>query len=82
MPETNGKDYNDHDVMFVQMMIEHHERALDMARMEWQHGKDQKMKDMALKVFTAQKEEIEILQKWMADNNLPNIESSPVYGGM
>lgn len=47
----------DFDVDFANMMIEHHQGALDMAQMEISGGKDEKMKSMAHKILTDQKKE-------------------------
>ena len=47
----------DFDVDFANMMIEHHQGALDMAQMEISGGKDEKMKAMAQKILTDQKKE-------------------------
>jgi len=47
----------DFDMDFANMMIEHHQGAIDMSEAELKSGKDEKMKGMAQIIITAQKEE-------------------------
>jgi uncharacterized protein (DUF305 family) len=55
----------DFDIDFANMMIEHHQAAVDMSQEEVNSGKDEKMKGMAQKIITAQKEEISQLQDFV-----------------
>ena len=55
----------DFDIDFANMMIEHHQGAVDMSQQELNSGKDEKMKSMAQKIITAQKEEISQLQDFV-----------------
>jgi uncharacterized protein (DUF305 family) len=50
---------------FANMMIEHHRGALDMARVEVSRGTDEKMKSLAQKILTKQKEEQEMLRNFV-----------------
>lgn len=43
----------------------HHQGAIDMARIELEHGKDPDLKAMAQKVIDEQTKEIQQLQDWM-----------------
>lgn len=47
----------DFDVDWANMMIEHHQGAIDMARVELSQGKDEKMKSKAQEILTKQKDE-------------------------
>lgn len=58
----------DADVDFVRMMIPHHQGAIDMARIELDHGKSQVLRDMAQQIITAQEAEIAVLQQWLKDH--------------
>lgn len=60
-----AKDYNDQDVKFVQMMIPHHQSAVDAAAVVYHKGQNQEIKNMAHKIWNAQKAEIETLRKWL-----------------
>ena len=54
----------DHD--FATMMRHHHMQGLDMAKYELEHGKDQKMREMAQKITDSQKKETAEFDEWLA----------------
>lgn len=56
------------DKDFAMMMKMHHQQGVEMAEIELRHGKSQEMRDMAQKIVTAQRKEIEQLDKWLAAN--------------
>ncbi|MEO6731931.1 MAG: DUF305 domain-containing protein [Ferruginibacter sp.] len=47
----------DFDIDFANMMIEHHQSALDMAQVELSQGKNEKMKSKAQEIITKQQKE-------------------------
>lgn len=53
----------DFDMNFAKMMIEHHQGAIDMSEQEIKSGSDDKLKGMAQKIVSEQKEEIAKLQE-------------------
>lgn len=55
----------DFDIDFANMMIEHHQGAIDMSEKEISGGKDEKLKGMAQKIIASQKEEIQNLQDFV-----------------
>jgi len=59
---SSMKMSGDFDMDFANMMIEHHQGAIDMSNEELKSGTDEKMKNMAQKTITKQKEEIGKLQ--------------------
>ena len=61
----------DADKDFVTMMIEHHQRAVDMSRDELRDGKDPKIRDMAQKIIDAQKKEIAEFEAWLTKKGGP-----------
>lgn len=63
MPKTMSGDA---DKDFAMMMIPHHQGAIDMAKIELQHGKDLKLKAMAEKMIKDQEKEIAELKAWQA----------------
>lgn len=54
------------DKDFAMMMIPHHQGAIDMAKVELQHGKDPKLRAMAEMIVKAQEKEIAELKAWQA----------------
>ena len=55
----------DFDVDFANMMVEHHQGALDMAQIEASQGKDEKMKAKAQEILTKQKTEQQELRDFV-----------------
>lgn len=54
---SSMKMSGDFDMDFANMMIEHHQGAIDMSEEELKSGSDEKMKAKAQNIITAQKEE-------------------------
>ncbi|PNY81685.1 DUF305 domain-containing protein [Deinococcus koreensis] len=53
------------DVRFAQRMADHHQMAIDMARMEVRGGKDARVKASAQKVIADQQREIALMKGWI-----------------
>ncbi len=64
MPVLTGSPNRD----FALQMIPHHQAAIDMARIELQHGTDPQLKKMAQEIIGAQQKEIATLRDWLAKN--------------
>lgn len=77
--------HNDADITFAQMMIVHHEGAVEMADLAPDRAASAKVKDLAVKIKVAQAPEIEQmtqwLQAWGAATSGSSSESSSM-GGM
>jgi hypothetical protein len=56
----------DADVAFVKGMIAHHQGAIEMAEIQLRHGKDPQNKALAQSIITAQKREIDEMNRWLA----------------
>jgi uncharacterized protein (DUF305 family) len=55
----------DTDKDFAPMMKMHHQQAVDMAKVEVEHGKSPKLKAMARKIIKDQQQEILQLDAWL-----------------
>jgi len=66
--ESTEADFNDADVSFLQMMIPHHEQAVDMAALAQEHATDVEVIDLAGQIAAAQQPEIDemtgLLEEW------------------
>lgn len=78
MNET--KMTGDFDIDFVNMMIIHHQAAIDMSEVEIAKGTDAQMKIMAQNIVIAQKAEIEQLQLFVKNYKMP--EAKKMNGEM
>ncbi len=61
----------DFDMDFANMMIMHHQAAIDMSEVQLAKGSDAQIKTMAQNIITAQKAEIEKMQQMVKDYKLP-----------
>ena len=55
------------DLTFTEMMIEHHEGAIEMAETELEEGSLPAVQDLADQIIEAQEAEIEQMQGWRHD---------------
>ncbi|MBF8189090.1 DUF305 domain-containing protein [Nonomuraea sp. K274] len=69
--------FNDADVMFAQMMIPHHEQAVEMADLAPARAADPEIKELAAKIKAAQDPEIQTMKGWLTEWGKPSPE-----GGM
>ncbi|MEV0630922.1 DUF305 domain-containing protein [Nonomuraea wenchangensis] len=69
--------FNDADVMFAQMMIPHHEQAVEMAELAPERAADPEIKELAAKIKAAQDPEIQTMKGWLTEWGKPAPE-----GGM
>lgn len=72
MSKMNGmKMTGDFDIDFANMMIVHHQAAIDMSEVEIAKGTDAQIKTMAKNIITAQNAEIGQLQAFIKNYKMP-----------
>ncbi|MCX6501452.1 MAG: DUF305 domain-containing protein [Microbacterium sp.] len=86
-PSAVMADFNDADVTFAQMMIPHHQQAVEMADMILaKDGIDEGVVTLAEEIKAAQQPEIEQLQGWLeewgADSDTESMDGMDHGGGM
>ena len=54
------------DIMFLQMMIPHHEQAIEMSKLAVTNTKNPDLLDLAARIEAAQQPEIDLMKKWLA----------------
>jgi uncharacterized protein (DUF305 family) len=59
------KPSGDADVDFINLMLPHHQAAIDMAKSQLMHGADPQMRRLAQEIITDQQSEIELMQLWL-----------------
>lgn len=64
MTELEGKTGDDFDAAFIADMIEHHQGAIDMAKLANSRAKHQEIKQLSNDIIAAQQAEIEQMRKW------------------
>ncbi|MFF6788087.1 DUF305 domain-containing protein [Streptomyces filamentosus] len=77
---ASAGDFNDADVMFAQMMIPHHQQALEMAKLADGRAEDADIKRIVAAVEKAQDPEIQKMKTWLKDWGKP--ESAGMDHGM
>ena len=65
--ELEKKTGDDYDKAFITYMIEHHQAAVDMAKLSADRTKHQEIKDLSLAIITAQEKEISEMKQWQSD---------------
>ncbi|TDC68668.1 DUF305 domain-containing protein [Actinomadura sp. GC306] len=57
--------HNEHDVMFLQMMIAHHKQGVEMARVAEDRAKRAEVRNLAAAVAATQAEEVKTMTSWL-----------------
>jgi uncharacterized protein (DUF305 family) len=60
-----AKPSGNDDLDFVNLMLPHHQAAVDMAKTELLHGSDPQMRRLAQEIITDQESEIQLMQLWL-----------------
>ncbi|MER5308431.1 DUF305 domain-containing protein [Streptomyces sp. NPDC002773] len=73
--------FNDADVMFAQMMIPHHEQALEMAKLAEGRAEDPEVKKLVTAIEQAQDPEIQKMKAWLKGWGKPESAGHGASGG-
>lgn len=65
--DSNGSEYNK---LFAELMIEHHEGGIAMARSFYNSGANTELGEMQRQMIEAQQKEIRKMQKWQEEDRL------------
>lgn len=74
--ELENKTGDDFDKAFIEMMIEHHQGAVDMAILAKTHAKHDEIKTLSQDIISAQTNEISQMQQWQMDWGYKNASDS------
>ena len=74
------RTYTQADVDFMAGMIHHHAQALVMSRMAPTHGASASLQVMAERIINSQKDEIDPMQRWLQNRDLPVPEPEAAGG--
>jgi uncharacterized protein (DUF305 family) len=72
----------DFDKLFLSEMIEHHQGAIDMAKLAKTNAKHDEIKKMADDIISAQSKEIDMMQGWQSDWGYKTAPKSNDMDGM
>lgn len=79
--ELEGLSDDDYDKAFIEMMITHHQGAIDMARLSDTRTKHDEIKELSKNIISAQEEEISDMQQWQVDWGYQTNESNQMMHG-
>ena len=65
--QLEGLSGDDYDKAFIEMMITHHEGAVDMAELSASRAKHYEIKQLSQAIITAQDKEIADMKQWQRD---------------
>jgi uncharacterized protein (DUF305 family) len=72
-PGASAAVYNDADVMFAQMMIPHHQQAVEMGTLAQTRAQDAELKKLAATIKAAQQPEITTMTGWLTAWGKPTL---------
>jgi len=76
---TGGPGYTAADVHFMQMMIPHHQQALEMAAKAATHGAGPEVRALSLRIDISQRDEIAFMERWLRERSQPVPDEHAVH---
>ncbi|NJP98308.1 DUF305 domain-containing protein [Nonomuraea sp. FMUSA5-5] len=85
-PPDDGPPVNAEDVMFVQMMVQHHRQGIEIARLGAARATDPELKTLTAAIESTQQSEVEMMLRWLHSWDQPLTPASAGahdhHGGM
>jgi uncharacterized protein (DUF305 family) len=78
---ASASEHNDADMTFAQMMIVHHQQAIEMADLAPTRASNPQVKDLAAKIKAEQAPEIDTMTGWLSAWGAPATMSGMDHGG-
>lgn len=78
--EQNSSGFSQRDLMFAQMMIPHHQQAVDMSALAESKTSNPELLALSQQISDAQSREITQMQSWLDDSGISNGSSSGMNG--
>lgn len=66
-----GKTGDEYDSLFISHMIEHHQAAVDMAKLSAENAKHDEIKQLSEDIIAAQEKEISEMRQWQENWGYP-----------
>ncbi|HEX6869777.1 MAG TPA: DUF305 domain-containing protein [Micromonosporaceae bacterium] len=79
---STGQGHNDGDIAFAQMMIPHHQQAVEMATLAATRASDPQIKELAAQIKAAQAPEITTMTNWLKAWGMPTAAAHDMHEGM
>lgn len=79
--ELEGLSSDDYDKAFIEMMIAHHEGAVDMAELSADRAKHDEIKQLSQEIVSAQEKEIADMKQWQLDWGYGSDDASQLMHG-
>ena len=80
--ELEGLTGSEFDKKFLELMIEHHQQAIDMSKYAEANAGHQEIKDLAKQIIDAQEAEITQMQEWQMEWGFTSSDSGSSMPGM
>ncbi|CAN5659887.1 hypothetical protein BH23PAT2_BH23PAT2_05720 [soil metagenome] len=79
--ELEGLSGDDYDKAFIEMMIAHHEGAVEMSELSEERAKHDEIKQLSQAIISAQEQEIKDMRQWQIDWGYGSSEASDMMHG-
>lgn len=77
---SSNSSYTGADIMFLQMMIPHHQQAIDISKLALEKSKDSELRALAEKIAKDQASEILQMKAWLKDANAGEDPGHSMHG--